>query len=726
MAQYHNPKIVTNGLVFSLDTLGGRGSNKIITKPTQIDGCTLWLDADDQDSIIGTATWLDKSGQGHNLVSTLLESSGASAPVLTSDVINGRSAMKFDGTDDYMRIVDTLDVSATTGFTQFFVFRNTVVSAAVVLGGLAQASASTNFVQLEEDRFGFGGGGTYSTVSSVARDNTPFIVMGRRVSGSGTVAVDAKWNGASYAGTTSAYGTVDRFHIGGNSYDSGSQYYNGYICEVIVYNTNLSDTQVEQVELYLSRKWNIPLPTSHREQTSPNSLQSSSIPVSGHKNGKLDQVGNSLYFLGGPNTTGRYKDYINCGNVLGNGTTYSSGSPFSYEVWAKDHGSETSWKTLIGSSSYAQIFFYANNSIRFQKNGGGDGGSESLQYNSKQLHEWYHIVGTFEGGTSKTYSGDISTGPYLRKLYVNGEYVARDRQTFYGGNIGDSYIGSYHANGLERFPGELAVARIYNKELTHAEVKQNYNAQSARIAAIPKIPAPGNLVLYLDAGIFESYEGNGSGTTVYDLSGEGNDGTLTNGTAYDSTLPENDMGKFFKLDGSNDYINVGDAGTLDITGDMTISCWVSLGSAENGNFAVILSKRYNSDSTTPFTMFFDDRGSGNGVNRFGWYMGNSSTSIGAQADSNFDGVYDKWDHVVGTVSGTTMSLYVNGVLSTTATFSGSRQTNGVGVKIGGPYNDGSSDYMLSGNISVATIQNTALSAVQVKQLYDYFKHRYGR
>ena len=226
------------------------------------------------------------------------------------------------------------------------------------------------------------------------------------------------------------------------------------------------------------------------------------------------------------------------------------------------------------------------------------------------------------------------------------------------------------------------------------------------------------LILAVDAANKRSYE---SGTSWHDLSASNLTGTLTNGPTFSDL-----NGGFISLDGSNDYINVGDAGTLDITGDMTISCWVSLGSAENGNFAVILSKRYNSDSTTPFTMFFDDRGSGNGVNRFGWYMGNSSTSIGAQADSNFDGVYDKWDHVVGTVSGTTMSLYVNGVLSTTATFSGSRQTNGVGVKIGGPYNDGSSDYMLSGNISVATIQNTALSAVQVKQLYDYFKHRYGK
>ena len=728
MAQHHNPKIVTDGLVFNLDTLGGRGPNKIITKPTQIDGCTLWLDADDEESVVSTTNWLDKSGQGHHLASTLLESSGASAPVLTKNVINGRSAMKFDGTDDYMRIVDTLDVSATTGFTQFFVFNNVSAPSTCVVGGLAQSGASSNFVQLAEDKFGFGGGGTATVVSTAVRPNTPFIVMGRRVSGSGTVAVDAKWNGVSYAGTTSAYGTVDRFHIGGNSYDSGSQYYNGYICEVIVYNTNLSDTQVEQVELYLSRKWNIPLPTSHREQTSPNSLQSGSIPVSGHKNGELFQVGDSMYFKGGPNSiaTGSKVDYINCGNVLGKGSTYSSGSPFSYEVWAKDHGSETSWKTLIGSSSYAQIHFKGNDGIHFQKNGGGDGGSEKLQYSSKQLHEWYHIVGTFEGGTSNTYSGDISTGPYLRKLYVNGEYVARDRQTFYGGNIGDSYIGSYHANGLERFPGELAVARIYNKELTHAEVKQNYNAQSARIAAIPKIAKPGNLVLYLDAGIFESYRGTGSGTTVYDLSGEGNDGSLTNGTAYDSTLPENDMGKSFVFDGTNDYIEVADSSELDITGDITLAAWVNGQAAgNNGDSAMIINKRDANDYTTPFTLYFRDAG---GEDSYRFYVGGggSTWSDNAGDDDNFDGVYDKWDYVVATIEGTSMKMYVNGVLSGTQTVNGSRQTNNSPVKIGGPYTNGGTNYMWDGKISVVMIYNTALSNDEIVQNYNYHRHRYGR
>jgi hypothetical protein len=55
------------------------------------------------------------------------------------------------------------------------------------------------------------------------------------------------------------------------------------------------------------------------------------------------------------------------------------------------------------------------------------------------------------------------------------------------------------------------------------------------------------LVLNLDAG--NSYSYPGSGTTWYDLSGNGNNGTLTNGPNYSSA-----DGGFIAFDGTNDYV----------------------------------------------------------------------------------------------------------------------------------------------------------------------------
>ena len=65
----------------------------------------------------------------------------------------------------------------------------------------------------------------------------------------------------------------------------------------------------------------------------------------------------------------------------------------------------------------------------------------------------------------------------------------------------------------------------------------------------PKIVTDG-LVLCLDAASRKSYPG--SGTTWFDRSGNGNNGTLTNGPTFSS-----DNGGSIVFDGTNDYVNCG-------------------------------------------------------------------------------------------------------------------------------------------------------------------------
>lgn len=73
----------------------------------------------------------------------------------------------------------------------------------------------------------------------------------------------------------------------------------------------------------------------------------------------------------------------------------------------------------------------------------------------------------------------------------------------------------------------------------------------------PKIVTDG-LVFCLDAGNTKSYPG--SGTTWSDLSGNRNNGTLVNGTAYDSA---NNGSLVF--DGIDDYVSIGDITILNNT-----------------------------------------------------------------------------------------------------------------------------------------------------------------
>ena len=98
------------------------------------------------------------------------------------------------------------------------------------------------------------------------------------------------------------------------------------------------------------------------------------------------------------------------------------------------------------------------------------------------------------------------------------------------------------------------------------------------------------LILHLDAGNSSSY--SGSGTTWTDLSGEGNNGTLVNGTSYTS-----DDGGSLVFDGTNDYVNLGAVQINTAAG--TIGMWIKLDSTggrffgRGGNFE----SRFSSNRT---------------------------------------------------------------------------------------------------------------------------------
>ena len=93
------------------------------------------------------------------------------------------------------------------------------------------------------------------------------------------------------------------------------------------------------------------------------------------------------------------------------------------------------------------------------------------------------------------------------------------------------------------------------------------------------------LVLCLDAGNTKSY--SGSGTTWTDLSGKGNNGTLTNGPTYSSA-----NGGYFTFDGTNDYISFASQVSADLTSGFTFGFWIKVPSAQNNTgWNYILSDR---------------------------------------------------------------------------------------------------------------------------------------
>ena len=102
------------------------------------------------------------------------------------------------------------------------------------------------------------------------------------------------------------------------------------------------------------------------------------------------------------------------------------------------------------------------------------------------------------------------------------------------------------------------------------------------------------LLLQLDAGNISSYPG--SGTTWADVGGAYS-GVLTNGAAYSS-----DDGGVIRLDGTNDYVNIGDHSSLraPIGSAITIQMWAKISSATANDG--LFSKQFGAASYDGFSL----------------------------------------------------------------------------------------------------------------------------
>ena len=209
------------------------------------------------------------------------------------------------------------------------------------------------------------------------------------------------------------------------------------------------------------------------------------------------------------------------------------------------------------------------------------------------------------------------------------------------------------------------------------------------------------LVLCLDAGNSASYPG--SGTVWNDLSGNGNNGTLTNGPTFSSA----NKGSIV-FDGTNDYVNTTFNSQLN---NFTAHVWFK--STVRTNYARLLDKNYQ----TGFFMGRPDAVSSN------------TWSAGVKQSSNFStlSLNDAlWNFMAMTRSGTSLTTYANGIINTNTTTCGSGTIDTTYLSIGATINDGGGQRdWLNGNISQVLIYNKVLSTSEILQNYNATKGRYG-
>jgi len=228
----------------------------------------------------------------------------------------------------------------------------------------------------------------------------------------------------------------------------------------------------------------------------------------------------------------------------------------------------------------------------------------------------------------------------------------------------------------------------------------------------PKIITDG-LVLALDAANPKSYPG--SGTTWFDRSGNGNNGTLVNGPTYSSA---NNGSIVF--DGTNDYAEVPPIKPQ----ALTLSSWFIATNepASNNDLGGAHLISSNSVYVAPFLPYWLSYSWLNQVCLFG---------IQANADGYITAPCPRMTilNVVGTFDNINQSIYVNGVLSNTVprtvvisypSSGGSALNTQIGRWGFSPF-----ERHFNGNIYSTQIYNRALTAAEVLQNYNATKGRFG-
>jgi hypothetical protein len=212
----------------------------------------------------------------------------------------------------------------------------------------------------------------------------------------------------------------------------------------------------------------------------------------------------------------------------------------------------------------------------------------------------------------------------------------------------------------------------------------------------PRIVTNG-LVLSLDAADRNSYPG--SGTTWFDVSGNNNSGSLTNGPTFSSA----NLGSIV-FDGVDDIVNLGKPASLDLT-TLTLSAWIRTTTNLN---QIVIGKSYISSYYMNIAP---------NVKQFAFWTNGSqllSTTIPTIGDPI-------WCNIVGTINSTSKNVYFNGIINSTT----------AGSTVGIDSNDvyiGNSPVINSfflGNIANVQIYNRALSPQEVLQNYNATKTRFG-
>jgi hypothetical protein len=366
-------------------------------------------------------------------------------------------------------------------------------------------------------------------------------------------------------------------------------------------------------------------------------------------------------------------------------------------------------KTVIMAARMANSSFSSGQfRCLFGTNGGSRNFNTYMYFDGSnfKLHYSSNGVGGFSNNLSIAYMqwfvlAVTHTTGGLVSYYLNGQPVGTNTGiTFaqYASNNGE-FIGI----GDNYWYGDINTCAVYGRALGREEIQQNYNAISAQYSNVST-----NLVAYYNPDLTSSYPG--TGTTLFDISGNGLNGTMSNITYTDP---------YFAYNGTSSQVSIADNALLEPgSGDWTMEVWVYLSSGSGAK--VVLGKFDPGGGAQDVS--YSIRISGAGIFA---QIGNGANVVDT---SPYTLTLNTWTHVTyvwKNVASNSLEAYINGVSVGSVAHSFSSILNTTANLYIGSYNGGEYSQYMNGRIGIVRLYNAALTAGQVSQNFNANKATYG-
>ncbi len=423
-------------------------------------------------------------------------------------------------------------------------------------------------------------------------------------------------------------------------------------------------------------------------------MNDNSYPGSGTAWSDLSGNGNTASLINGPTF-----DTAVGGNIKYDGSNDytdfyapSLGNVATVEMWVK-YNSGSMW---FGWDKYNVFRSGGGNWLGFNTDNGDGWGLNGTQINDLEIvGNWKHFV--FVMRTDVPYTNN--------KIYVNGveqtlsQVSGSENATNRNFGAGKGRICGFRASVTYFCDQNVAIFRVYNRELTSTEVLQNYYADWGRFGWNSLVTS--GLVLNLNAADPNSY----FGTTAWnDLTGTSSNFYLYNSPTYSNYK--------ITFDGVNEYAIGGTTSVLDFDGtkNFSICCFAKTNAI--GSTQVLIS-RFNLSVVGSYRMQIEPSGT------TAFYREASPNNPASTSTSLIAGsIY----YLCGTFDGSNLRIYTNCVIGDTEASTGSVTANStLDVMVGAVRSLGSPTSYFNGDIYNVQIYNKALSLPEMIQNYQYLK-----